>query len=155
MAKTTKTGKVQIKNRRAEFDYLIVDRYVAGIVLTGTEVKSIRAGKASLVDTFCYIHDGEVWVKNMYVAEYARGSWGNHAVRRDRKLLLQKKEICQLSADTEAPGFTLVPLKLFVDENGRVKMQVGLCRGKKEYDKRQSLREKDDRREMDRVMKRY
>lgn len=155
MAKTTKTGKVQIKNRRAEFDYLIVDRYVAGIVLTGTEVKSIRAGKASLVDTFCYIHDGEVWVKNMYVAEYARGSWGNHAVRRDRKLLLQKKEIRQLSVDTEAPGFTLVPLKLFVDENGRVKMQVGLCRGKKEYDKRQSLREKDDRREMDRVMKRY
>lgn len=155
MAKTTKTGKVQIKNRRAEFDYLIVDRYVAGIVLTGTEVKSIRAGKASLVDTFCYIHDGEVWVKNMYVAEYAHGSWGNHAVRRDRKLLLQKKEIRQLSADTEAPGFTLVPLKLFVDENGRVKMQVGLCRGKKEYDKRQSLREKDDRREMDRVMKRY
>lgn len=155
MAKTTKTGKVQIKNRRAEFDYLIVDRYVAGIVLTGTEVKSIRAGKASLVDTFCYIHDGEVWVKNMYVAEYARGSCGNHAVRRDRKLLLQKKEIRQLSADTEAPGFTLVPLKLFVDENGRVKMQVGLCRGKKEYDKRQSLREKDDRREMDRVMKRY
>lgn len=155
MAKTTKTGKVQIKNRRAEFDYLIVDRYVAGIVLTGTEVKSIRAGKASLVDTFCYIHDGEVWVKNMYVAEYARGSWGNHAVRRDRKLLLQKKEIRQLAADTEAPGFTLVPLKLFVDENGRVKMQVGLCRGKKEYDKRQSLREKDDRREMDRVMKRY
>lgn len=155
MAKTTKTGKVQIKNRRAEFDYLIVDRYVAGIVLTGTEVKSIRAGKASLVDTFCYIHDGEVWVKNMYVAEYARSSWGNHAVRRDRKLLLQKKEIRQLSADTEAPGFTLVPLKLFVDENGRVKMQVGLCRGKKEYDKRQSLREKDDRREMDRAMKRY
>lgn len=155
MAKTTKTGKVQIKNRRAEFDYLIVDRYVAGIVLTGTEVKSIRAGKASLVDTFCYINDGEVWVKNMYVAEYARGSWGNHAVRRDRKLLLQKKEIRQLSADTEAPGFTLVPLKLFVDENGRVKMQVGLCRGKKEYDKRQSLREKDDRREMDRAMKRY
>lgn len=155
MAKTTKTGKVQIKNRRAEFDYLIVDRYVAGIVLTGTEVKSIRAGKASLVDTFCYIHDGEVWVKNMYVAEYARGSWGNHDVRRDRKLLLQKKEIRQLSADTEAPGFTLVPLKLFVDENGRVKMQVGLCRGKKEYDKRQSLREKDDRREMDRAMKRY
>ena len=155
MAKTTKTGKVQIKNRRAEFDYLIVDRYVAGIVLTGTEVKSIRAGKASLVDTFCYIHDGEVWVKNMYVAEYARGSWGNHAVRRDRKLLLQKKEIRQLSADTEAPGFTLVPLKLFVDENGRVKMQVGLCRGKKEYDKRQSLREKGDRRELDRAMKRY
>ena len=130
MAKTMKPARMQIKNRRAEFDYLVIDRYVAGVVLTGTEVKSIRAGRASLVDTFCYIHDSEVWVKNMYVAEYALSSWGGHAVRRDRKLLLQKKR-------------------------GRVKMQVGLCRGKKEYDKRQSLREKDDRREMDRAMKRY
>ena len=150
-----KQPPVNIKNKRATFDYELIDTYTAGIVLTGTEIKSIRLGKASLVDTFCYFTKGELWVKNMYVAEYARGSWGNHAVRRDRKLLLQKKEIRQLSADTEAPGFTLVPLKLFVDENGRVKMQVGLCRGKKEYDKRQSLREKDDRREMDRAMKRY
>ena len=155
MAKTMKPARVQIKNRRAEFDYLVVRRCVAGVVLTGTEVKSIRAGRASLVDTFCYIHDGEVWVKNMYVAEYALISGGGHAVWRDRKLLLQKKEIRQLEADAAAPGFTLVPLKLFIDERGRVKMQVGLCRGKKEYDKRQSLREKDDRREMDRAMKRY
>ena len=149
------SNNIQIKNKRATFDYELLDTFTAGIVLTGTEIKSIRLGKASLVDTFCIVEKGELWVKNMYVAEYARGSWGNHAVRRDRKLLLQKKEIRQLSADTEAPGFTLVPLKLFVDENGRVKMQVGLCRGKKEYDKRQSLREKDDRREMDRAMKRY
>lgn len=155
MVKTTKTARVQIKNKRAEFDYVVLDRYTAGLVLTGTEVKSIRAGKASLVDTFCYIYNGEVWVKNMYVAEYDFGSYNNHNTRRERKLLLQKKEIRQLQEETKAPGFTLVPLKLFFDENGRVKMQLGLCRGKKEYDKRQSLREKDDRREMDRAMKRY
>ena len=154
MVKTTKTARVQIKNKRAEFDYEVLDRYTAGLVLTGTEVKSIRAGKASLVDTFCYIYNGEVWVKNMYVAEYDFGSYNNHNTRRERKLLLQKKEIRQLQEETKAPGFTLVPLKLFFDENGRVKMQLGLCRGKKEYDKRQSLREKDDRREMDRAMKR-
>ena len=155
MVKTTKTARVQIKNKRAEFDYEVLDRYTAGLVITGTEVKSIRAGKASLVDTFCYINNGEVWVKNMYVAEYDFGSYNNHNTRRERKLLLQKKEIRQLQEETKAPGFTLVPLKLFFDENGRVKMQLGLCRGKKEYDKRQSLREKDDRREMDRAMKRY
>ena len=155
MVKTTKTARVQIKNKRAEFDYEVLDRYTAGLVLTGTEVKSIRAGKASLVDTFCYIYNGEVWVKNMYVAEYDFGSYNNHNTRRERKLLLQKKEIRQLQEETKAPGFTLVPLKLFFDENGRVKMQLGLCRGKKEYDKRQSLREKDDRREMDRATKRY
>lgn len=155
MVKTTKTARVQIKNKRAEFDYEVLDRYTAGLVLTGTEVKSIRAGKASLVDTFCYIYNGEVWVKNMYVAEYDFGSYNNHNTRRERKLLLQKKEIRQLQEETKAPGFTLVPLKLFFDENGRVKMQLGLCRGKKEYDKRQSLREKDDRMEMDRAMKRY
>lgn len=155
MVKTTKTARVQIKNKRAEFDYEVLDRYTAGLVLTGTEVKSIRAGKASLVDTFCYIYNGEVWVKNMYVAEYDFGSYNNHNTRRERKLLLQKKEIRQLQEETKAPGFTLVPLKLFFDENGRVKMQLGVCRGKKEYDKRQSLREKDDRREMDRAMKRY
>lgn len=155
MVKTTKTARVQIKNKRAEFDYEVLDRYTAGLVLTGTEVKSIRAGKASLVDTFCYIYNGEVWIKNMYVAEYDFGSYNNHNTRRERKLLLQKKEIRQLQEETKAPGFTLVPLKLFFDENGRVKMQLGLCRGKKEYDKRQSLREKDDRREMDRAMKRY
>ncbi len=155
MAKQLKPGRVQIKNRRAEFDYLVVDRYTAGLVLTGTEVKSIRAGKASLVDTFCYIHNGEVWTKNMYVAEYDLGSYNNHATRRDRKLLLNKKEIRHLQEETKAPGFTLVPLKLFFDDNGRVKMQLGLCRGKKEYDKRQSIKEKDDRREMDRAIKRY
>lgn len=150
-----RSKSVNIKNKKAEFDYLVVDKYTTGIVLTGTEIKSIRAGKASLVDTFCYINNREVWVKNMYVAEYAFGSYNNHAARRDRKLLLQRKEIQQLERETASPGFTIVPLRLFIDENGRAKLVIGLCRGKKEYDKRQSLKEKDDRREIARIMKHY
>lgn len=147
--------RVDIRNKRATFDYIVLDRYTAGIVLTGTEIKSIRAGKAGLVDTFCYIHNGEVWVKNMYVAEYDRGSYGNHQPRRDRKLLLNRREIRALAEATKAPGFTLVPLRLFINDDGRAKVDVALCRGKKEFDKRASLREKDDRREMDRAIKRY
>ena len=107
------------------------------------------------MDTFCYIHNGEVWVKNMYVAEYDRGSYGNHLPRRDRKLLLNRREIRALAEATKAPGFTLVPLRLFINDDGRAKVDVALCRGKKEFDKRASLREKDDRREMDRAIKRY
>lgn len=146
-------SRINIKNRRAEHDYLIIDTYTAGIVLTGTEIKSIRTGKASLVDTFCYIREGEVWVKNMYIAEYFYGTYNNHAVRRDRKLLLNRAEIRALGRDTLNPGFTIVPLHLFIDENGRAKLKIGLCRGKKEYDKRQTLKEKQDRREMDRIYK--
>ena len=131
--KKNKTKSVNIKNKRASFAFLLLDKYTAGIVLTGTEIKSIRAGKASLVDTFCFIHNGEVWVKNMYVAEYSYGSYNNHAARRDRKLLLNRKEIRKLQQD----------------------MNVYLCRGKKEYDKRQTLKEKEDRREIDRQVKRY
>ncbi|MBO5699395.1 MAG: SsrA-binding protein SmpB [Bacteroidaceae bacterium] len=148
----TKT-KINIKNRRAEFDYLIIDRYTAGIVLTGTEIKSIRMGKAGLVDTFCYIHNREMWVKNMYIAEYEWGSYNNHATRRDRKLLLNKKEIDNLVNETKSPGFTIVPLRLFIDENGRAKLVIGLCRGKKEYDKRQTMKDKEDKREMNRIIK--
>lgn len=155
MAEKLKIKNIQIKNRRAEFDYLVVDRYTAGIVLTGTEIKSIRLGKASLVDTFCYINNGEVWVKNMYVAEYFYGSYNNHVARRDRKLLLNRKEIQQLLQDTKSPGFTIVPLALFIDEKGRAKLKIALARGKKEYDKRQTLKEKEDRREMARFVKNH
>lgn len=159
MAKT-KNGKIQpqrirIKNKRATFDYEVIDRYTAGIVLTGTEIKSIRVGKASLVDTFCFIYNGELWVKNMYIAEYAQGSYNNHATRRDRKLLLNKKEILSLQNDTLSPGYTIVPLTLFIDNNGRAKLDIALCRGKKEFDKRASIRERDDKRELDRFMKRF
>ena len=146
---------VLIKNKRATFDYELLETFTAGIVLTGTEIKSIRQGKASLVDTFCIVEKGEVWVKNMYVAEYSYGSYNNHAARRDRKLLLNRKEIRKLQQDMKSPGFTLVPTLLFIDENGRAKVDVYLCRGKKEYDKRQTLKEKEDRREIDRQVKRY
>lgn len=153
--KKTKVKTVNIKNKRASFDYLLMDKFTAGIVLTGTEIKSIRAGKASLVDTFCFIHNGEVWVKNMYVAEYSYGSYNNHAARRDRKLLLNRREIQKMQQATKTPGYTVVPTLLFIDENGRAKLDVYLCRGKKEYDKRETLKEKQDRREMDRQIKRY
>lgn len=151
----TRLKNISIKNKKAEFDFAVIDRFTAGIVLTGTEIKSIRVGKASLVDTFCYINNHELWVKNMYIAEYVFGSYNNHVARRERKLLLHHKEILQLEKETSSPGFTIVPLRLFIDDNGRAKMVIGLCRGKKEFDKRQSLKEKDDRREIARIMKHY
>ncbi|MBQ7143303.1 MAG: SsrA-binding protein SmpB [Bacteroidaceae bacterium] len=157
MAKTkiTKPQQVNIKNKRASFDYEFIDTFTAGIVLTGTEIKSIRAGKASLVDTYCYINNGEIWVKNMYVALYSEGSYNNHVERRERKLLLNRKEIRNLQEDTKAPGFTIVPVRLFINEKGLAKLVIALARGKKEYDKRQTLKEKEDRREMDRAKKKY
>ena len=144
-----------IKNRRATFDYEFLDKIKAGIVLTGTEIKSIRKGKASLVDTFCYVNNHEMWVKNMYIAPYFYGSYGNHAVRRERKLLLHRKEILRWENEMKNPGLTVVPVALFIDENNLAKVEVALARGKKLYDKRQSLKEKDDRREMERSFKRY
>lgn len=146
-------SRINIKNKKAEHDFLIIDKYTAGIVLTGTEIKSIRSGKASLVDTFCYIHNRELWMKNSYIAEYDFGSFNNHSTRRDRKLLLNKKEILNLQNETKSPGFTIVPLRMYIDENGRAKLVIGLCRGKKEYDKRDTMKEKQDRREMDRAFK--
>lgn len=148
-----KTYAIQIKNKRAEFDYLLMDQYTAGIVLTGTEIKSIRQGKASLVDTFCYIRNGEVWVKNMYISHYKEGSYNNHVERRDRKLLLNKREIRKLLTGEKTPGFSIVPTLLFVNEKGLAKLDIYLCRGKREYDKRQTLKEKQDRREIDRQFK--
>ena len=155
MADSTIKPKVLIKNRRAPFDYIFLDKYTTGIVLTGTEIKSIRKGKASLVDTFCYVSRHEIWVKNMYIAPYFYGSYGNHAVRRDRKLLLTKREIRRLEQETKNPGLTIVPVSLYINENNLAKVEIALARGKKVYDKRQSMKEKDDRREMDRSLKRY
>ena len=151
--KELEPAAVLVKNKRAAFDYEFIDTYTAGIVLTGTEIKSIRAGKAGLVDTYCYFIHGELWVKNMYVAPYLAGSYNNHLERRERKLLLNRKELRNLDADSKAPGFTIVPVQLYIDENGRAKLDIALARGKKEYDKRQSLKAKEDRREMDRAMK--
>jgi SsrA-binding protein len=150
-----KKSPVQIKNKKAAFDYHFVDTYTAGIVLTGTEIKSIRMGKASLVDTFCYIHNDEMWVKGMNISPYFYGSYNNHEARRDRKLLLNKREIRHLKEDTKAVGFTIVPTLLFIDDKGRAKLDIALCRGKKEFDKRETLKLKQDKREMDRAVKNF
>ena len=149
-----KQSLINIKNKRASFDYEFIDTYTAGIVLTGTEIKSIRLGKASLVDTFCYIEKGELWVKNMHIAEYFYGTFNNHIVRRDRKLLLNKKELRKIERMVKETGHTIVPTRLFLNDRGLAKLNIAVAKGKKEYDKRQSLREKDDKREMDRMMKR-
>ena len=149
-----KFKELNIKNSRATYDYHIVDTFTAGIVLTGTEIKSIRLGKAGLTDTFCYMNNGELWVKNMYIAEYFYGTYNNHAARRDRKLLLNRKELDRLDKDGKEAGFTIVPLKLFINERGLAKLVIGLARGKKEYDKRQSIKEREDKRDMARIMMR-
>ena len=142
-----------IKNKRATFDYEILDRYVAGIQLFGTEIKSIRDGKASLTETYCTFIKNELWVKNMNISTYFFGTYNNHEPRRDRKLLLNKKELNKLIRATRETGNTIVPIKLFVNEKGLAKLEIGLARGKKMYDKRHTLKEKDDKREMDRAMK--
>ncbi len=151
MAATNKD--INIKNRRATFDYAISETFTAGIVLTGTEIKSIRNGKASLVDTFCIVTNGEVWVKNMYIAEYFYGSYNNHTERRDRKLLLNKKEIARIEKAGKEAGYTIVPLRLFINDRGLAKLVIGVGRGKKEFDKRQSIKEREDKRQMDRLFK--
>jgi SsrA-binding protein len=150
---TNKGAKINIKYKRAEFDCLLMDKYTAGLVLTGTEIKSIRKGKASLVDTYCYVIGGEMWVKNMYIAHYEQGSYNNHVERRDRKLLLNRKEIRKIQQTVKSPGFSIVPTLLFVDEKGLAKLDIFIARGKKEYDKRETLKEKEDRRSIDRQFK--
>lgn len=148
-----KAKDINIRNKKARFDYEITDTYTAGIVLTGTEIKSIRDGKASLVDTYCLIENGEVWVKGMNISEYFYGSYNNHVAKRDRKLLLNRKEIAKLQKQSDDPGYTIVPLKVFINDRGLAKMQIGVGRGKKQYDKRQSIRERDDKRQLDRLFK--
>lgn len=150
-----KKSPVQIKNKKASFEYFFMETFTAGIVLTGTEIKSIRIGKASLVDTFCFINNGEIWVKDMNISPYFYGSYNNHEAKRDRKLLLNKREIHKLQEATKQIGYTIVPTLVFIDKNGRAKMDIALAKGKKEFDKRQTLKEKEDRREMDRAMKRF
>ena len=138
--------KINIKNRRATFDYEVIETFTAGIVLTGTEIKSIRSGHASLVDTYCYVSSlGEVWVKNMNIAQYFYGSYNNHEARRDRKLLLTKREITKLIKAANDTGNTIIPLRLFINDRGLAKLVIAIARGKKAYDKLQSIRERDDK----------
>lgn len=148
------SNNVSIKNKRATFDYELLETFIAGIVLTGTEIKSIRLGKASLVDTFCFFVNGELWVKNMYIAEYFYGTYNNHVARRDRKLLLNKKELRKMEGFSKNNGFTIVPIRLFINDKGLAKVIIAVAKGKKEYDKRDSIRERDDKRDIARAFKR-
>lgn len=148
-----KAQQVNIKNRRATFDYEIGDTYTAGIVLTGTEIKSIREGHAGLADAYCLVQNGEVWIKGMYVAEYFYGSYNNHTSRRDRKLLLSRKEIAKIAKAAAEPGVTIVPMRIFISDRGFAKLKIGVGRGKKLYDKRQSIKEREDKRALDRMFK--
>ena len=143
--------KIVATNRKARHDYHIEDVFEAGLVLTGTEVKSLRAGRASLVDGFATVSGGEIWLEGVHIPEYSLGTWTNHEPRRRRKLLLHRVEIDRLAAETREKGLTLVPLALYFTD-GRAKVELGLARGKRNYDKRQALRERQDRREADRAM---
>ena len=147
--------KIAAQNRKAFHDYFVEDRYEAGIELKGTEVKSIRAGKASMVDTFCYFDKGELWVRGVNIAEYAWGTCNNHVPRRDRKLLLNRRELDKLQRAGQDKGLTIVGLRMFLNERGLVKIVIGLARGRKTYDKREYLKENDAKREIDKAMKNY
>lgn len=148
------SNEINIKNKRARFEYFIDEEFIAGIVLSGTEIKSIRNGKASIIESYCVIAEGELFIRNMYIAPYENASFYTHKTRGDRKLLLNKKELNRIDKFLKVKGNTIVPLKLFLSEKGWLKVQIACARGKKLHDKREDLKEKDDRREMDRAMKR-
>ena len=152
MAKKNQEDRVIASNRKARHDYEILDTFEAGMVLTGTEVKSLREGKASLVDGFGQFYRGELFIENCYIPEYLNGSWTNHAARRRRKLLLHRQELVKIERKISEAGLTIVPLSLYF-KSGRVKLEIGVARGKREYDKRQTLREKQDNREAQRAMR--
>jgi len=144
-----------ILNKRARFDYEILDKYNAGIVLTGTEIKSIRLGKASIAESFCEFHNHELFLINATIEEYLYGTHYNHKAKSERKLLLNKKELKKLHKDSDNKGLTIVPLRLYTNEKGLAKIEIALCRGKKNYDKRESLKEKDTKRDIDRIKKNF
>ncbi len=143
----------ELRNRQASHEFFIDARYVAGMVLLGTEVKSLRDGRASFNDSYCLLHKGEIWVKSLHIAEYSHGTVNNHEPLRDRKLLLEKREIRRIESRLKEKGYTLVPLRIFFNDNGLVKMEVGLAKGKKLHDKRDSIKQKDVEREMKRFLK--
>jgi SsrA-binding protein len=147
------TSDIRIKNRKVTFEYELIEKWIAGIKLTGTEIKSIRAGKVNLTESYCQFYGGELFVKNLHISEYDFGTCNNHEARRDRKLLLNRKELNKLEKKVKESGLTIVCVKMFINERGLAKLEIALARGKKTYDKRESLKLKDARRDMDRVMK--
>jgi SsrA-binding protein len=144
-------NRINIKNKKAWHDYEIIEKFTAGMQLTGTEIKSIRQGKASLVDSYCYFINGELFVKNMQIAEYEYGTHYNHDPKRDRKLLLQKKELKKLEKNVKEKGYTIIVLSLFISDKGYAKLEISLARGKKEYDKREDIKKKDTQRQLERL----
>ena len=147
------SNDINIRNKRASFDYEFLEEYNAGIILTGTEIKSVRAGKARLVDSYCYFDKGELWVKGIHIAEYRLGTYYNHEEKRERKLLLTHKELRKLERSVKETGLTIIPVKMFITDKGWAKLRIALAKGKKEYDKRETLKLKDAKRDMDRVRK--
>ena len=146
MARKETNRQISIRNRKAEFEYFLLTKYTAGLVLTGTEIKSIRAGKASFSDTYCGFINSELWVHNLHISEYAAGSYNNHDPKQDRKLLLTKRELRKIQSKLNEKGTTVVPTMLFINEKGYAKLEIALARGKRMYDKRESIKEKDNRR---------
>jgi SsrA-binding protein len=138
----------EIRNRQAYYDFFIDDKYDAGMVLTGTEVKSLRAGRASFNDSYCYFHRGEMWIKSLHIAEYSHGTSSNHDPLRERKLLLNRKELRKIESKIKEKGITVVPLRIFFSDKGIAKMEIGLGKGKKLYDKRETIKQRDNQREM-------
>jgi len=155
MSKNKSVNTINIKNKRAKFEYHLLDTFVAGIQLGGTEIKSIRNGKASILEAFCVVEGNEVFIRNMHIAEYSNASFYQHKPKADRKLLLNRKEIDKIEKGLETKGLTVVPLRLFMNDKGLAKLEIALAKGKKLFDKRQDLKEKDDKRSMDRVKKEY
>lgn len=153
MAKEKKKSPIEIVNKRAEFEYHLEEKFEAGIVLTGTEIKSIRQGHVSLTDAYCFFRKGELYVKNMYIKEYEFATHFNHEPRRERKLLLKKSELRKLEKRVKERGFTIVPYRFYFSDRGFAKLEIALAQGKKSYDKRQSIKEKDTRRELERIKK--
>lgn len=147
------SSSVQIKNKRAHFEYHILDRYVAGIRLLGTEIKSIREGKANINDSFCAFFDDGLYIRNMHIAEYSHGSFYNHEAKRDRQLLLTKRELKKLKTKGEEKGFTIVPLRIFISNRGFAKVEIALAQGKKDFDKRETIKDRDIKRELGRMVK--
>ena len=148
-----KAGNISIDNKRATFEYAIVEKYVAGIQLTGTEIKAIREGKAGLVDSYCFFFKDELWIKNMHISEYDKGSYNNHNPTRDRKLLLTKAELTKLQKKVKDQGLTIIALKLFIAESTYAKLDIALAKGKKVFDKREDIKQKDVKRDLDRRFK--
>lgn len=141
-------NNVNIENRRAKFDYQFLEKLIAGMVLTGTEIKSIREGKAALVDSYCYFRNNELYIKNMHISEYSEGTHYNHEPNRERKLLLNKLELSKLQKKMKDQGLTIVPVRLFISESGYAKLEIALAKGKKEFDKREAIKERDVKKEL-------